>query len=92
MKIVPNTVVPPGFEYYYKPVKASHVDIYRILLMYDVTDPCLQHAIKKLLVAGGRKGGKDITRDVDEAMVALQRWQNIQNEDMVSITMGNDKA
>jgi hypothetical protein len=29
----------------------THIDVYRVLKLYNVTDPCLQHAVKKLLVA-----------------------------------------
>ena len=30
------------------------IDIYRVLQLFGVTDPCLQHAAKKLLCAGQR--------------------------------------
>lgn len=51
-----------------------------LLKLFDVTDPCLQHAIKKLLVAGGR-GQKDISKDIQEAIVTLTRWQQMQEEE-----------
>jgi hypothetical protein len=41
----------------------------------------LQHAAKKILVAGGRGGGKDISRDVQEAIDALERWKDMRAED-----------
>jgi hypothetical protein len=70
------------FPHYHKSVKKlDSIDVYRVLSLFDVTDPCLQHAIKKLLVAGGR-GGKDISKDVAEAIVTLTRWQEIQVENM----------
>ena len=56
------------------------VDVYRVLALFGVTDPCLQHAVKKLLVAGGR-GAKDISQDVQEAIDTLQRWQEMRLED-----------
>ena len=69
------------YPHYYKDVKhLETVDVYRVLHLFNVTDPCLQHAIKKLLVAGGR-GAKDITKDVAEAIVTLQRWQELREED-----------
>lgn len=46
-----------------------------------VVDPCLQHAVKKLLVAGGRGGGKDISRDIQETIDALRRWQEMREEE-----------
>jgi len=57
------------------------VDVYRVLVLFGVVDPCLQHAIKKLLCAGLRGGGKDISRDVQEAIDALLRWQDMRAED-----------
>jgi hypothetical protein len=69
------------FLHYHKDVSnLEFIDVYRLLLLFNVTDPCLQHSIKKLLVAGGRSGGKDINKDVAEAIVTLQRWQEIQRE------------
>ena len=66
---------------YYKPCPFNEVDVYRVLLLFNVTDPALQHAIKKLLVAGGRGGGKDISRDVQEVSDALERWQEMRKEE-----------
>lgn len=69
-------------NHYFKPVaQLEYVDVYRVLALFNVTDPCLQHAVKKLLVAGGRGGGKDITRDVQEAIDTLTRWQEMRSED-----------
>lgn len=69
-------------SHYYKDVAhLETVDVYRVLRLFNVTDPCLQHAIKKLLVAGGRGAGKDITRDVQEAIDSLQRMQRMMEED-----------
>lgn len=67
--------------HYKKPVAGlQFVDVYRVLALFGVTDPCLQHAVKKLLVAGGR-GAKDISQDVQEAIDTLQRWQEMRAED-----------
>jgi hypothetical protein len=68
-------------NHYHKNVKGlEYVDVYRVLNLFDVTDPCIQHAIKKLLVAGGRGAGKDIGRDVQEAIDSLERWKEMQAE------------
>jgi hypothetical protein len=70
-------------SHYFKPVAhLSHVDVYRVLSLFGVTDPALQHAAKKILVAGGRGGGKDITRDVQEAIDTLERWKEMRAEDV----------
>jgi hypothetical protein len=67
-------------HYFKKTVHLDAVDVYRVLELFNVTDPCLQHAIKKLLCAGGR-GAKDMEQDVQEAMDTLERWQDMQVED-----------
>ena len=61
--------------------KYNKLDIYRILSLYDVTDPCLQHSIKKLLCAGKRGGAKNFLQDVNEAILSLQRLLEMQRED-----------
>lgn len=69
-------------SHYFKDV--SHldtIDVYRVLALFAVNDPCIQHAVKKLLVAGGRGAGKDISRDIKEAIDSLQRWQDMRRED-----------
>lgn len=72
-------------SHYKKPVAGlQFVDVYRVLALFGVTDPCLQHAVKKLLVAGGR-GAKDISQDVQEAIDTLQRWQEMRREDAVTM-------
>ena len=60
--------------------KYNKLDIYRILSLYDVTDPCLQHAIKKLLCAG-KRGVKNQTQDINEAILSLKRFLEMQGED-----------
>lgn len=67
-------------NHYYKNVKhLQQIDVYRVLELFNVTDPCLQHALKKLLVAGGR-GHKDISRDVQDVIDSCVRWQEMQKE------------
>lgn len=56
------------------------LDIYRVCQLYDVTDPCIQHAVKKLLCAGQR-GAKTEVQDVQEAIDTLTRYQGMQRED-----------
>lgn len=69
------------YNHYFKnTVHLNAIDVYRVLELYEVTDPCLQHAIKKLLCAGSR-GAKDIEQDVQEAVDALERWQDMKEED-----------
>jgi hypothetical protein len=67
-------------HYFKKTVHLDAVDVYRVLELFEVTDPCLQHAVKKLLCAGGR-GAKDMEQDVQEAIDTLERYQDMKVED-----------
>lgn len=60
--------------------KYNKLDIYRILNLYEVNNPCLQHAVKKLLCAG-KRGSKNFITDINEAIIALQRCIEMQGED-----------
>ncbi len=72
---------PMKHAHYFKSVAGlKHVDVYRVLDLFKVTDPCIGHAVKKLLVAGGRGAGKDVGKDVQEAIDCLERWKEMQAE------------
>ena len=77
-------------NHYYKNVShLEYIDVYRVLELFNVTDPCLQHAMKKLLVAGGR-GHKDISRDIQDVIDSCVRWQEMQRENNIkSINITN---
>ena len=69
------------FKHYQKSVKhLNWIDVYRVLVLFGVTNPCVQHAIKKLLCAGQR-GIKDQKQDVQEAIASLVRYLEMQTED-----------
>lgn len=71
-----------AYDQYFKDVsKISKLDVYRLLKLYGVEDPCLQHAIKKLLCAGQR-GAKSPSKDVQEAKDSLIRYQEMEDEDL----------
>lgn len=68
-------------NHYFKNVKhLEYIDVYRVLDLFEVTNPSIQHAIKKLLVAGGR-GTKDTNKDIQEAIDSLIRYQEMVSED-----------
>lgn len=67
-------------SHYFKACPFDHVDVYRVLALFDVTDPCIQHAVKKLLVAGGR-GHKDIAKDIQDSIDTLERWKAMRAEE-----------
>jgi len=69
------------YKHYQKSVEhLKWIDVYRVLDLFGVSNPCLQHAIKKLLCAGQR-GAKDERRDVEEAVSSLVRYLEMQTED-----------
>lgn len=71
-------------SHYYKNVEhLKDIDAYRVLERFGVTDPAIQHAVKKLLVAGGRGAGKDQFQDVQEAIDSLKRFTEMYHENAV---------
>ena len=74
-------------NHYFKSVAhLQDVDVYRVLDLFQVTDQALGHAIKKLLVAGGR-GVKDQRKDISEAIDTLQRKLEMMDEDVAVIPL-----
>lgn len=55
------------------------IDVYDVLRAFNVTDPCIQHAIKKQLMPGTR-GAKDSNQDIMEAIQSLERSIQMQKE------------
>ena len=69
------------YPHYFKDVsKLETVDVYRVLTLFKVNDPCIQHAIKKLLCAGDR-GDKSMIKDITEARDSLNRHLEMLQED-----------
>ena len=66
-------------DYYNKEFKGVLLDPYRVLKVYGITDPAHQHAVKKLLRAGGSI--KDIKQDIQEVIDTLNRMLKMQEED-----------
>lgn len=75
-----------SYSHYYKkvPEGVEYIDVYRVLEMFSVSDPAIQHALKKLLVAGGR-GHKDLIKDVKEAIISLDRWVEMREEETLGL-------
>ena len=68
-------------SHYFKNVShLSEIDVYRVLALFTVTNPCIQHAAKKLLCAGGR-GAKDFEKDLREARDSIERALQMLAED-----------
>ncbi len=63
----------PLYPHYYREVTdVTHIDVYWVLKAWDVVDPCVQHAIKKLMAAGMR-GAKNKQKDIIEAKDSILR-------------------
>lgn len=59
---------------YAKPIPKglTSLDVYDVLIMFDVCDPAIQHAVKKLL-ACGQRGHKNAFQDLREARESIDR-------------------
>ena len=69
------------YKHYQKNVEhLKWIDVYRVLDLFCVSNPCIQHAVKKLLCSGQR-GVKDTRQDVQEAITSLVRCLEMQTED-----------
>lgn len=64
----------PKINKYTRFIGATHapVDVYDVLLAFNVTQPAIQHALKKML-APGQRGVKEEVQDVKEAIQSLER-------------------
>lgn len=68
-------------SHYYKDVSdLKIIDFYRICKLYQVNDPCYQHALKKLLCVGIR-GHKDTREDIQNIIDTMQRKLEMMDED-----------
>jgi len=52
------------------------IDVYDVLVAFEITCPAMQHSIKKLLCAGNR-GHKDKLTDLDEAKHSIDRAKEL---------------
>ena len=60
-------------SHYKKDVRhLDYIDVYRIIELYELHDPCFQHALKKILVPGAR-GHKDLIKDINDIIDTMQR-------------------
>jgi len=67
--------------HYYRLCPYPHIDVYRVLELFEVTDPALQHIIKKALCAG-RRGAKDFRKDLEEIVDTGNRRIEMLDEDV----------
>lgn len=70
--------------HYFKDVShLNSIDVYRVLALFEVVDPAIQHAVKKLLCSG-RRGIKDRAVDLQEAIDSINRAIQMMAEDSQS--------
>ena len=67
-------------NHYFKPCPYDTLDVYRVISIFGVSDPCIQHALKKLLCSGVR-GYKDQSKDIQDVIDTLERWKKMREED-----------
>lgn len=66
-------------SHYFKDVSGlNEIDVYMVLKLFNVTDPCLQHIAKKALCAGQR-GHKDFKKDLQDILDTAKRAVEINN-------------
>jgi hypothetical protein len=65
---------------YSKRIGKEVVDVYDVLMAFNVINPATQHAIKKLLMPGNR-GHKDKLTDLKEAYQSIARAIELESED-----------
>jgi hypothetical protein len=70
---------------YHRQIPTNHQgysDVYDILTAYEVTNPAIAHAVKKLLVPGKRSGGKTLFEDLSEAEWSCRRAKELEEPPM----------
>ena len=67
-------------NHYFKPCPYDTLDVYRVISIFGVSDPCIQHALKKMLCSGVR-GHKDQSKDIQDVIDTLERWKDMREED-----------
>lgn len=83
--IPPLIDIKPKHSHYFKNVShLEELDVYRLIELYAITDPCIQHMLKKCLVVGGR-GSKDALRDVQDIIDTAERWKQMQQENALLV-------
>ena len=67
---------------YHKPVPGLVIDVYDVLVAFNVTNPATQHAVKKLLMPGSR-GHKNVLTDLEEAHNSIKRAIQIEKGESI---------
>lgn len=58
-------------------IKGTNLDVYDIIAAYKITNPAIQHAVKKLLKPGTR-GHKDLKTDLNDVIQSVERAKELE--------------
>lgn len=68
------------FPHYFRDVRhLDKIDFYRIADLYGIHDPCVAHALKKIL-ALGQRGAKDVETDAKDVIKSMERFLDMRVE------------
>lgn len=76
---------------YNRECKGVIIDVYDVLVAFNVTNPALQHLVKKALCAGLR-GHKDKAQDMAEILESAQRAVELEGEETFTIDVTKQPA
>lgn len=74
---------------YNRVCKGVTIDVYDVLTAFNVTNPALQHLVKKALCAGLR-GHKDKAQDMAEILESAKRAVELEKEHCPQVTSLSD--
>lgn len=66
-------------KYHREIKKGVMVDVYDVLSAFEVVNPAMQHALKKML-APGKRGAKDAIQDMKEAIQSIERAIELESD------------
>lgn len=67
-------------HYFFDVSHLNEIDIYRMIQLLQITDPAMQHAFKKVAMAG-KRGAKNAEQDAREAIDSVNRFLQMRAED-----------
>ena len=67
-------------NHYFRDCPYDKIDVYRIIDIFEITDPVAQHILKKC-IATGKRGHKDEKRDWQDILDSAQRRLDMIAED-----------
>ena len=75
-------------NHYFRDCPYDKIDVYRIIDIFEITDPVAQHILKKC-IATGKRGHKDEKRDWQDILDSAQRRLGMLGEDANVLAISN---